>query len=139
VKSLPWLCACTFVLSLAPSFASADEPTLAETVQRRVETGLVKPLAEQENSRFSRSRPPPRERRVRVAQSAASRDKDGRPFVAFAVDVRFGTEWHENDIVGCAYTATGDLFVKKGDAYRPAAFLLGKNAAPVAGACEPAR
>ena len=60
--------------------------------------------------------------------------------VAFAVDVRFGTgEWTENDIVGCAYTANGELFVKKGDSYRPASFLLGKNVDSVAGVCEPAR
>lgn len=101
-----------------------------------MEERLLKPLAELEGNRFSRVRPPPRERRVRVLGTTPSRDKSGRPFLAFAVDVRFGSEWHENDIVGCAYPASGDLFVKRGDAYRPAAFLLGKDAAPVAGVCE---
>jgi hypothetical protein len=104
-----------------------------------VEEGLVKPLADSESSRFSRGRPPPRERRVRVLQTTATPDNDGRPFLRFAVDVRFGSEWHDNDIVGCAYTKTGSLFVKKGDAYRPAAFLLGQNVAPVPGVCEAAR
>lgn len=99
----------------------------------------MKPLAEFETARFSRARPPPRERRVRVTQATATPDKNGHPFVTFAVDVRFGaTEWHENDIVGCVYAGKGDLFVKKGEAYRPAAFLLGKKADPVAGACEAA-
>jgi hypothetical protein len=73
---------------------------------------------------------------VRVLQTTATLDKGGRPFVPFAVDVRFGSEWHENDIVGCAYTGSGNLYVKKGDAYRPASFLLGKNDDPVAGVCE---
>jgi hypothetical protein len=75
---------------------------------------------------------------VRVVQTTASLDKNGRPFVPFAVDVRFGSDWHENDIVGCAYTWSGDLFIKKGDAYRPASFLLGKSDGPVAGVCEAA-
>jgi len=98
----------------------------------------LKPLAEQEESRFARSRPPPRERRVRVTQATAISDKAGRSFVPFAVDVRFGSEWKENDIVGCAYRGSGELFVKRGDAYRPASFLLGKNVGPVPGVCEAA-
>jgi len=126
------------VLSFVPSLAWADEPSLASWVQRRVEDGLVKPLAKQEGNRFARTRPPPRERRVRALQSTTSVDKSGRPFVAFAVDVRFGSEWHRDDIVGCVYRGSGDLFVKRGDAYRPAEFLLGKNVEPVAGACEAA-
>src|SRR5262249_43457795 len=120
-----------------------DEPPLAVRVKNRVEEGLVKPLASIDlaNSRFSRTRLPPVERRVRVLQTTATLDRAGRPFVPFAVDVRFGAEWHDNDIVGCAYPNTGDLFVKKGDAYRPASFLLGKNADPAPGVCEagPAR
>jgi hypothetical protein len=72
-----------------------------------------------------------------VVQTTATLDKGGRPFISFAVDVRFGSEWQENDIVGCAYVRSGDLYVKKGDTYRPASFLLGKNEEPVAGVCEP--
>jgi hypothetical protein len=75
---------------------------------------------------------------VRVIQSTVSVDKSGRAFVPFAIDVRFGSEWRENDIVGCVYRSTGELFVKRGDAYRPAAFLFGKNVEPVAGVCEAA-
>ena len=132
---------CAFALSLAPSFASADEPSLAAQTERRVEDGLLKPLAEFENnaSRFSRVRPLPRERRVRVTQATSTLDNAGRPFVTFAVDVRFkGEEWRENDVVGCAYAKSGELFVKRGDAYRPAASLFGKRAEPVAGVCQAA-
>jgi len=105
---------------------------------RRVTEGLVKPLAKQEGgSRFSRGRPPPRERRVRALQTTASVDTRGQSFVPFSIDVRFDSEWSE-DIAGCAYRGSGEIFVKSGDAYRPAAFLLGKNVGPVAGACEAA-
>jgi hypothetical protein len=98
----------------------------------------MKPLADQYAtfSPFSRMRPPPHEQRVRVTQSTLTLDSAGRPFMAFAIDVRFGgDDWHENDVVGCAYTTTGALYVKRGDEYRPAAFLLGKKADPVAGVC----
>jgi hypothetical protein len=114
----------------------AAEPSLVEWARQRVETGLVKPLAQQDGgSPFSRSRPPPRERRVRVLKDTATRDKAGRSFVPFAIDVRFGDEWKE-DILGCVYQGNGDLFVKRGDAYRPAAFLLGKKAEPVPNVCQ---
>jgi hypothetical protein len=108
-------------------------------VRTRVENGIVQPLAERAGSPFSRARPPPRERRVRVLQTTAVHDKSGRPFVPFAIDVRFvGGAWQTDDIVGCAYPRNGDLFVKRGDGYRPASFLLGKNADPVPGVCEAA-
>jgi hypothetical protein len=141
VKVLRSLISCALVLSFVPSLAWADEPSLAERAQRRVEAGLVKPLAQQEKpSRFSRARPAPRERRVRITETTATSDKKGKAFVPFAIDVRFGgSEWHENDITGCVYTASGELFVKNGDSFRPAAFLLGKNVEPVAGVCEGAR
>jgi hypothetical protein len=138
VTSLRSLFSCVLVLSSVPSLAWADEPSLGEWAQRRVEQGIVRPLAQQESSRFSRARPPPRERRVKVTQSTGTLDKSGHVFLSFAIAVRFGSEWHENDIVGCVYTGSGTLFVKKGDSYRPATFLLGKNEGPVAGVCEAA-
>jgi hypothetical protein len=138
VSSLLRLCAGALVLSLAPSLATADEPSLAEWTQSRVEDGLLKPLAGRETHRFSRARPPPHERRIRVLQPTTTLDKSGRAFVPFAVDVRFGGDWQEDDIVGCVYRASGHVFVKSGDAYRPASFLLGKDEAPVVGVCEPA-
>jgi hypothetical protein len=138
VKTLRSLFYCAFVLSSVPSLAWADEPSVAQWAQRRVEEGLMKPLARQEGSRFSRARPTPHQRRVRVIQSTVSLDKSARPFVPFAIDVRFGSEWHEGDIVGCVYRGTGDLFVKRGNEYRPAEFLLGKDVKPVDGVCQAA-
>jgi hypothetical protein len=126
------------VLSLVPSLASADEPSLVEWTQRRVDEGIVSPVVEREGSRFKRVRPPPRERRIRVTGAALMRDKQGRDFIPFAVDVRFASDWQLNDIVGCAYRVSGDLFVKLGDAYFPAAVLLGKRVAPAGGVCQAA-
>jgi hypothetical protein len=104
-----------------------------------VETGIVQPLAERAASSFSRARPPPLERRVRALRAIAINDRSGRPFVPFAIDSRFvGGQWQMNDIVGCAYVGRGELFVKRGDGYRPATFLFGKNSDPVPGACEAA-
>jgi hypothetical protein len=125
------------VLLVVPSLASAAEPSLAEWARNRVEEGLVKPLARSQVRGFSRERPPPLERRVRVLQPTATLDKSGHAFVPFAVDVRFGDEWR-SDIAGCVYQGSGAIFVKKGDSYRPASFLLGKKADPVAGVCEAA-
>jgi len=95
-------------------------------------------MAQKQVRRFSRERPPPRETRVRVLQNTTSIDKSGRAFVPFAVDVRFGDEW-QDDLAGCVYRGSGEIFVKRGDSYRPAAFLLGKNVEPVAGVCEAAK
>jgi len=129
-----------FALALAPSLALAADPPLVEWARQRVHSGLVKPLAEREDSTFSRAKPPPRERRVRVLATTATRDQNGGSFVPFAVDVRYGDKWRE-DILGCVYQGSGHLFVKRGDAYRPAEFLLGKNVEPVPGVCRgaPAR
>ena len=75
---------------------------------------------------------------MRITQATVTEDGKGRGFLTFAIDVRFGSEWQENDVVGCVYRGSGDLFVKRGDAYRPAGFLLGKNLGPVPGVCEAA-
>ena len=138
--SAKWFGLCVLALLLVPSSALADDPP-ATVVKRRVEKGLLEPLAqkEKEQSRFSRARMPPQERRVRVTQAAATLDTSGRAYMAFAVDVRRGTEWQENDVVGCAYTETGALFVKRGDAYRPAEILLGKDADVAPNVCTPAK
>lgn len=111
-----------------------------EWAKNRVQAGLVKPLRESEGGRrFTRGRPPPAERRIRVLSASTTKDPQGKSFVAFAVDVRFGGgEWTKDDILGCAYRDTGDLFVKIGEAYRPSAVLLGKDLPAVAGACQAA-
>ena len=130
---------CVFVLSFVPSLATADEPSLVDWTQHRVEAGIIKPLGERAGSRFSRSRPPPHESRVRVTQTTLSRDMQGHDFVPFSVDVRFGAgNWQRDDIIGCVYRASGNLFVKRGDAYFPASLLLGKKVDPVSGVCQAA-
>jgi hypothetical protein len=131
-RSLFWF---AFVLPFVPSLAQADEPSIVEWTRARVQDGLVKPLSNLERSSFSRGRPEPHERRVRVLQMMPSRDKKDRAFVPYAIDVRYGNEWQQGDIVGCAYRASGNLYVKIGDEHRPAGFLLGKDAEPVPDAC----
>jgi hypothetical protein len=118
-----WFGLCVLAVLLVPVSASADDPPAA-VLQRRVEKGLLEPLAQQdkERSRFSRASPP-QERRVRVTQAAVTLDASGRAYMAFAVDVRRGSEWRKNEVVGCGYTQTGALFVKWGDDYRPAEIL----------------
>jgi hypothetical protein len=141
VKSLRFVVSFAFALSFVPSLASADDTSLVERARRRVQEGLVQPLAASEGKerRFSRSRPPPRERRLRVTQATGTADKSGKTFVRFAVDVRFGSgEWQKDDILGCVYTGTGQIFVKNGDAYYPASLLLGEDVEPVPGVCEAA-
>ncbi len=146
MRLLHWTLAFAFATSSIPSLAPADEPaaitadeaTITERARVRVETGLVRKLAEREKerSRFSRARPAPIERRVRITNPTMSTDPSGRAFFPFAIDVRFGSDWTENDQVGCVYTSKGDIFVKSGDEYRPGAFLLGKNVDAVTGVCE---
>jgi len=139
VQSLRFLLCSVLAVSLVPSQAFSEE-SLVQWAQRRVDEGIIKRLAEKNarRSKFSRSMPVPVERRARVTQTATSVDKRGREFLTFAVDIRYGQQWRENDVVGCVYRPTGDLFVKVGDEYRPAAYLLGRDVGPVAGVCEAA-
>ena len=137
MKSLRPLFWFAFALSCVPSFARADEPSPVDWALRRVEDALVKPLGKMESNSFSRGRPVPRERRARIPDGTVMVDKQSRAFLSFAVDIRYGdSEWRENDVVGCVYRGSGNLYVKIGDQYRPAGFLLGKNVQPVAGVCQ---
>lgn len=132
---------CASALLCVPQLASAEDEQPAAFAARRVQDGLLQPLAANDAhvSRFSRAAMPPMERRVRVTQEAPRVDKSGRAFLTFAVDNRFGKSWRENAIVGCAYLGSGELFVKLGASHRPAAVLLGKRGDAVSGACEEAR
>lgn len=129
---------CAIVLSLIPSFAAAEP--LAQWAKQRVDQGLVQALTQTEHkrSKFSRARIAPPERRVRILATTYSVDKKGRKFVPFAVDARYGEEWSNDDITGCVYQGSANIFVKIGDEYRPAAFLLGKEVDAVPGVCETA-
>ena len=128
--------ASTLALSLIPLAASADE-TDASWAAKRIDSGLVKPLREREDSRsrFSRVTQAPRERKVRVLSSSAVKDTQGRGFLSFAIDVRYGKNWKQN-YVGCVYRNTGTIYVAVGNEYRPAEFLLGRNVKAVPGVCK---
>lgn len=133
-------CALLLVL-VVPSLVFAAEPVKSDAVvsaEKRIETSLLKPLAERDEQRamFSRARVAPKERRVRVTQVAASTDANEKPFFAFAIDSRFRGAWREADQVGCVYPETSEIFVKMGDTFRSADALLGKKTQPAAaGVC----
>lgn len=140
MKSWRWLLSCVVVSSLHASSTSADDATLTAWAKNRVSIEVLRPLAAVGGSRFSRKRPPPREHRVRFEQAKVLRDQLGRRFIRFAIDVRFEeSSWHTDDLVGCIYTPLGDIYVKKGNGYRPAAFLEGKPMDAVPGVCTPGR
>lgn len=130
---LPTLLALSFV----PSLALADDASPVEQARRRIDTALVKPLAQQESagSRFSRARPMPHDRRVRVTSAILTQDKSGKAFLPYSIDVRYGGDWTKDDIVGCVYPSSGDVYVKRGDTVYPAGLLLGKKVRVVEGAC----
>lgn len=132
---------CALLVLIVPSLVFAAEPVKSEEVvaaQKRIETSLLKPLAERDEQRamFSRARVAPKERRVRVTQANASTDANEKPFFAFAIDSRFRGAWREADQIGCVYPETGEIFVKMGDTFRSADALLGKKTQPgAAGVC----
>jgi hypothetical protein len=132
------------------------EPTAADrevkTPEQRATLALVKhdllqPLIAKEEgrSKFSRARMPPEERRVRILDEQPSKDAQGIAFVRFSIDARWGmggsddeNHWRRDDITGCVYLDKNQIFVKSGDQYRPAAFLLGKNLKAAAqSTCQP--
>jgi hypothetical protein len=132
---LVWLS--TLLVSLT---ASAQEASGPEALKATLEEHLLQPLArrDSERSRFSRVWEPPLERRVRLIDPALQQDARGLPYVTFAVDARASAgAWMQNAIVGCIYPRDGAIYVKRGDTYRAAAFLLGKKTeAPPEGVCR---
>ena len=142
----------TFAEPTAASGSPPDARTAqARTAQALVGRELTQPLAakESERSRFSRAAPPQRQLRVRILDGQPSKDAVGNAFVRVAVDARYGfhapdddggSGWRLDTFVGCAYPDRSQVFVKKGDEYRPAAFLLGKNVKAAAETtCQPAQ
>jgi hypothetical protein len=138
----------TFAEPPAASGASPDAKTAqAKAAEALVGRQLIQPLAAKENnrSRFSRASLPAQARRVRVLDE--HKDALGATFVRFAVDARHGfandddnSRWQLATITGCAYVDRSEVFVKKGEQYRPAAFLLGKNVKAAAeSTCQPAQ
>jgi hypothetical protein len=137
-----------------PTAASGSSPEVktaeAKSAVALVSHDLVQPLAanDDKRGRFSRARLPPQERRVRILDDKPRKDADGVAFMRFSVDARFGyvgqadhdeAQWNRDTITGCVYLERSQVFVKKGDSYRPAAFLLGKNVKAAAeSTCQPA-
>jgi hypothetical protein len=126
------------ILLFAPaSFADSEAVKGGAPAKVLVQRTLIEPLAAKENnqSKFSRARMPAQERRVRILDETPRQDARGGKFVRFAVDARHGfrfkaddeASWRQAAITGCVYVDRGEVFVKKGDEHRPAAFLLGKN------------
>ena len=136
-----------------PTAASGSSPEVktaeAKSAVALVSHDLVQPLAanDDKRGRFSRARLPPQERRVRILDDKPRKDAEGVAFMRFSIDARFGygqagrdeAQWSRDTITGCVYLERSQVFVKKGDSYRPAAFLLGKNVKAAAeSTCEPA-
>ncbi len=129
-------------------FAQSPAPEASEVsvkAERLVKQQLLSPLKVQEDkrSRFSRARLPPSDRRVRVLDGAAKKDKMGNTFVRFAVDGRYGlaamsaakseADWTKNEIRGCVYADSGEIFVQYGkQQFRDASVMLGKKTKPAA-------
>jgi hypothetical protein len=96
---------------------------------------LIQPLAHKEENqgKFSRARLPPAERRVRIVDDKPQQDSAGAAFFAFAVDARHGwsdqdeANWSKATIVGCVYPDRGEVFIKRGSAFHPAAAAIGKK------------
>lgn len=122
---------------LTSNLASAG-PDPGPSATSLVEAQLIQPLAakERKQSRFSRARLPPSERRVRMANAKPQRDSNGEAFVTFAVDSRGGWDdssdapWQTATISGCVYPGRGAVFIKRGNAFHPAAAALGKKTTP---------
>ncbi len=104
---------------------------------------MIQPLvAKEENqSKFSRARPAPSERRVRVLDEKPQQDSAGNSFFTFSVDTRRGwsddeSAWTKNAITGCVYLERGEVFIKRGKAFHPAAAAIGKKTkAAASGTC----
>jgi hypothetical protein len=135
------ICSRTTFADPAPASDAAPAATTAEakTAEALVVRDMVQPLAkhEQRRSRFTRAPLPPEARRVRILDDQAHKDAAGAGFLRFAIDARHGSvavkaAWRLATITGCVYPDRNQIFVQRGDEYRPAAFLLGKNLKAVA-------
>lgn len=132
----------------SPVAGGDDQPPDARAAHALVNRELVQPLAAKETTRskFSRARLAAQDRRIRIVDAQPHKDSRGASFLRFAVDARHGlgalddsdaSQWRLATITGCVYLAANQVFVKKGDQHRPAAFLLGKNLKAAAdGTCE---
>ena len=86
--------------------------------------------------------PPPAPSVAGQQATSALVDVRGKRFVRFAIDVRRPYDedqaWQQDAVLGCAYPEDRRVFVRSGDAYVPAASLLGKDVEPEPSACRAA-
>jgi len=127
------------VSNLASAAPEAHTSAVDKTAVALVEQQLVQPLAakEADRSKFSRARQPAAARRVRVLDTAALHDSAGNAFVRFAVDEKHGwfddddddgdEGWMKDQITGCVYVDSREVFVQRGREIHPAAAKLGKR------------
>ena len=121
------------VLVLSSNLASAgSEPTATSLVNEK----LIQPLAakDSDRSKFSRARPMPSERRVRIVDATPQTDAAGSSFFTFAIDERHGwadakdeASWNKATMTGCVYVDRKEVFIKRGNAFHPASAAVGKK------------
>jgi hypothetical protein len=131
---------CASAVHAEPPSPKAEDAAVRALVQDKVLTPLKK--VETKRSKFSRARPVPMERRVRVPSAQRELDTRGKEFVRFAIDERPGWDdqgaWQEGRVVGCVYLGERKVFVRQGDGYVPAAALLGDDVSARPGVCQSA-
>jgi hypothetical protein len=134
------LLTCLTLTTLASAQSPAPESAAVANAEVVVKKTLLSPLAEKESrrSRFSRAMAPPTARRLRITAPVAQVDERGRPFFSFAVDVRRGLVFEEDEaptwtrdaVSGCVYPKTNEVFVKNGETWVSSDLLLGKRVKP---------
>jgi hypothetical protein len=128
------------LLSMLCADVALAEPPAAALVDKQ----LVQPLkkAEARRSKFSRAAPPPKARRVRVLDTIAVSDVNGKQFVRFSVDVRHryseDGQWTRGAFLGCVYIDEKKVFVEQGSDYVPASGVLNGDGEPQDDVCRPA-
>jgi len=133
---------CTEVALAEPPAATPSKTR--DAASALVEKHVVQPLkkAEAKRSKFSRAAPPPKARRVRVLDTVATSDVNGKQFVRFAIDIkhRFSEdgEWSEGAFVGCVYVDDKKVFVEQGADYVPASSVLNGDGEAVPDVCSEA-
>jgi hypothetical protein len=133
----------------SPPLSAKTSDSLATSAKAVLEAKLLEPLQKKEASRshFSRAALPPQTRRIRILNNAPQTDAKGHSFVPFAIDQSHAyggdkeipeANWFKDVITGCVYPDTGDVMVRRGEAYYPSSILLG-SAAPLASGdvCQP--
>ncbi len=133
---------------LCANMAHAEPPAppstteIGSAVSELVDKQLLTPLkkVDSKRRRFSRAAPVPVQRRIRVLDTVAVTDVRGKQFVRFAIDTRRSFDehgsWQQDSVVGCAYLNERQVFVRHGDAYRPARSLLGEDQKERPGVCR---